>query len=316
MNVTTSVEDRPIRSLPRAGRAEILLPHPTAFVIFAGMLAGVLAAAHGGEPDRVRPAEARPAQVRSSAGRTPSPRPQERATGSGSKAASKQGVKVDRAVKQAVVDDSGRPRCTQCQRLTCPNCERPPGDGRNQIHRQCQHGLCPGHCPVRPEVFGFYGTQWRRWPGSGVVRVSNNEVANPARPPAAEVPGADEESREADPATENTPADGEAGSTAEAEATAAFAEDVAGEEGDPDPEAGEAELEDAGQSVEEAQQPEPVATQTNAIEDAPVEDAAADPEGDQEAAAAAPQEGVDEEASSTAWRSFTAAERRRREARQ
>ncbi|MFM9197268.1 MAG: hypothetical protein ACKOWG_16320 [Planctomycetia bacterium] len=169
---------------------------------------------------------------------------------------------------------------------------------------------------MRPDVFGFYGTQWRRWPGSGVVRVSNNEVANPARPPAAEVPGPDEESREADPAAENPPADGEARSTAEAEATAAFAEDVAGEEGTPNPEAVEAEPEDAGQAVEEAQRPEPVATQTNAVEDAPAAEATADPEGKQEATAAAPQGGVEAEASSTAWRSFTAAERRRREARQ
>ncbi|MGI9178317.1 MAG: hypothetical protein ACR2IT_10755 [Pirellulales bacterium] len=50
------------------------------------------------------------------------------------------------------------------------------------------------YCPVRPGTFGFYGTQWRRWPGQGVVPVSNEEAATPAVPPKSEVPDADEES--------------------------------------------------------------------------------------------------------------------------
>jgi hypothetical protein len=54
-------------------------------------------------------------------------------------------------------------------------------------------------------VFGFYGTQWRRWPGSGVVPASNNEAATPARPPRAEVPGAEEESLAPDAAAEDLP---------------------------------------------------------------------------------------------------------------
>jgi hypothetical protein len=54
-------------------------------------------------------------------------------------------------------------------------------------------------------VFGFYGTQWRRWPGSGVVQASNNEAATPARPPRAEVPGAEEESLTPDAAAEDLP---------------------------------------------------------------------------------------------------------------
>jgi hypothetical protein len=58
---------------------------------------------------------------------------------------------------------------------------------------------------VRPDVFGFYGTQWRRWPGSGAVQASNNEAATPARPPRAEVPGAEEESLEPDAAAEDLP---------------------------------------------------------------------------------------------------------------
>jgi hypothetical protein len=72
---------------------------------------------------------------------------------------------------------------------------------------------------VRPQEFGFYGTQWRRWPGQGVVPVSNEEAAMPAKPPKSEVPQADEESRKqpagelpepdaaaAEPAPESPPA--------------------------------------------------------------------------------------------------------------
>ena len=59
---------------------------------------------------------------------------------------------------------------------------------------------------MRPDVFGFYGTQWRRWPGSGVVQASNNEAATPARPPLAEVPGAEEESLVPDAAAADLPA--------------------------------------------------------------------------------------------------------------
>lgn len=64
----------------------------------------------------------------------------------------------------------------------------------------CQHGPCSAACPVRPEVFGFYGTAWRRWPGTGVVPVANEEAATPARPPRIEVPAVDEESPPADAA--------------------------------------------------------------------------------------------------------------------
>jgi len=58
---------------------------------------------------------------------------------------------------------------------------------------------------VRPEVFGFYGTQWRKWPESAAVRTSFQEEATPARPPRAEVPKAAEESLRSPDAT----ADGE-----------------------------------------------------------------------------------------------------------
>jgi hypothetical protein len=54
---------------------------------------------------------------------------------------------------------------------------------------------------VRPEVFGFYGTQWRKWPGSAAVRTSFQEEATPVRPPRAEVPKATEESLQSPDAT-------------------------------------------------------------------------------------------------------------------
>lgn len=54
--------------------------------------------------------------------------------------------------------------------------------------------MCPAHCPVRPEVFGFYGTQWRRWPGAGVVPTSATDAATPAPPGRSQVPSAAEES--------------------------------------------------------------------------------------------------------------------------
>jgi hypothetical protein len=56
------------------------------------------------------------------------------------------------------------------------------------------------YCPVRPAQFGYYGTQWRRWPGAGVVPVSGFEDATPAAPPRLQVPGPDEESPQLIPA--------------------------------------------------------------------------------------------------------------------
>lgn len=65
---------------------------------------------------------------------------------------------------------------------------------RHGHHRDCRDGACVPYCPVRPGTFGFYGTQWRRWPGSGVVPVSNEQASTPAKPPKSSVPGPDEES--------------------------------------------------------------------------------------------------------------------------
>ena len=66
-------------------------------------------------------------------------------------------------------------------------------------HAGCRHGDCgvpgcPAHCPVRPASFGFYGTQWRTWPGQEVAQATHVEPAAPVMPPKSEVPTADEES--------------------------------------------------------------------------------------------------------------------------
>jgi hypothetical protein len=108
--------------------------------------------------------------------------------------------KVDHAVMPAGGAMPGQAACSQCRRSACPQCRL--AEGHHHGHAQCQHGLCPAHCPVRPDVFGFYGTRWRKWPGEGVVQASNNEAATPVRPPQTEVPGVDEESLPPDPAAE------------------------------------------------------------------------------------------------------------------
>jgi len=156
---------------------------------------GMIAVAVSGEllaaePWSTPPLQPRPGNVRTVGGVTATVRPTSRAD---DRTPSRR-PKVDHAVIPAGCTEAEQSRCSHCQRLACPQCRLP--EPQHHGHSQCQHGLCPAHCPVRPDVFGFYGTQWRRWPGSGVVQASNNEAATPARPPRAEVPGAQEESLE------------------------------------------------------------------------------------------------------------------------
>ena len=93
---------------------------------------------------------------------------------------------VDRAVVPA-----GGAACQQCGPGGCRH-----GHGAaHGHHRDCRDGVCAPYCPVRPSTFGFYGTKWRRWPGQGVVPVSDERAVTPATPPKSEVPAADEESR-------------------------------------------------------------------------------------------------------------------------
>jgi len=108
----------------------------------------------------------------------------------------KRPARVDPAVTPAGGARAAHADCGECRRAACPQCRLAPE--QHPGHAPCQHGLCPAHCPVRPDVFGFYGTQWRRWPGSTVVQV-NVEAATPAAPPRSTVPTPLEESLDSKP---------------------------------------------------------------------------------------------------------------------
>ena len=105
----------------------------------------------------------------------------------GRPAATKQRQQQTRTVVDPAVQPAGG-ACRQCGPGGCQ-----PGHAHRH-HRDCRDGACVPYCPVRPSTFGFYGTQWRRWPGQGVTPVSHNEAATPVKPPRSAVPGADEES--------------------------------------------------------------------------------------------------------------------------
>ena len=78
--------------------------------------------------------------------------------------------------------------------------------GSQRCNGQCRDGGCPAHCPVRPQTFGFYGTQWRPWPTQVAEETRDVRAATPVPPPKSAVPGIDEESlksaEEGSPATE------------------------------------------------------------------------------------------------------------------
>ena len=100
-----------------------------------------------------------------------------------------------RTARTAVVDSAVVPAggaCRGCREGHCRTCR--PG-GHHGHHAGCRDGKCHAYCPVRPQEFGFYGTQWRRWPGQGIVPVANVQEATPTRPPKSAVPKVDEESR-------------------------------------------------------------------------------------------------------------------------
>ncbi len=102
-------------------------------------------------------------------------------------AGSRQGT--TRTVVDADVRPAGGAVCRECGPGGCRS-----GHARHGHHRDCRDGACVPYCPVRPGTFGYYGTQWRRWPGQGVVPVSNVEAATPVQPPKSAIPDADEES--------------------------------------------------------------------------------------------------------------------------
>lgn len=101
--------------------------------------------------------------------------------------------------------------CRHCGRRGCNACR--PGDGRIglECNGRCDAGGCPAHCPVRPEHFGYYPTQWRSWPGQGVRQVAHFDPATtPVVPPRSQLPTIEEEGGSApeDESTADGPADG------------------------------------------------------------------------------------------------------------
>lgn len=180
------------RRMPKAGaRAPARILGRSTFLAISLAAVSTILPVTAGEPARLSPPPGRPLQ---SAPRTKSA-----------------GPKIDPAVVPAGGVQS-QPRCGHGPRVPCPRCM--PSEGLPQATGQgagaCQNGPCSAACPVRPEVFGFYGTAWRRWPGTGVIPAANEEVATPARPPRIEVPAVDEESPASDAAvpTDDLPADG------------------------------------------------------------------------------------------------------------
>jgi hypothetical protein len=67
------------------------------------------------------------------------------------------------------------------QQYVCP----PGGCGRG--------AHCQGTCVVRPGRFGFYATQWRKWPGDNGVQQASLQEMTPVSPPASAIPAVDEE---------------------------------------------------------------------------------------------------------------------------
>lgn len=61
-------------------------------------------------------------------------------------------------------------------------------DSRAAGGHHCRDGACGDHCVARPDVFGFYGTRWRSWPGTSVVQASAADAATPVSPPRSEPP--------------------------------------------------------------------------------------------------------------------------------
>jgi hypothetical protein len=93
------------------------------------------------------------------------------------------------AMRDSQVVPAGGGRCHACQPGTC----RHGGHGGHGHLAGCREGHCVAYCPVRPQQFGFYGTQWRQWPGQAVVPVSDERRATPAVPPRLAIPSPEQE---------------------------------------------------------------------------------------------------------------------------
>ena len=99
-------------------------------------------------------------------------------------------TRVQTRVSDPAVRPAGGLGCQSCGPGGC----RQAHGNHHGHHAGCRDGVCVPYCPVRPQQFGFYGTQWRRWPGSAVVQVSGARDAGPVSPPRSAVPGPSEES--------------------------------------------------------------------------------------------------------------------------
>lgn len=113
--------------------------------------------------------------------------------------------KGQRRIQDSAVVPAGGGACPACVKGRCRQCPAK----LHGHHDSCREGRCVPYCPVRPQHYGFYGTQWRKWPGQGVVPVSDERQATPALPPRLALPSADEESTRAAeedvPETESAP---------------------------------------------------------------------------------------------------------------
>lgn len=97
------------------------------------------------------------------------------------------GSPVGRPIQDPAVVPAGGGQCQACRSGQCRH-------GGHGHQAGCRDGRCVPYCPVRPQEFGFYGTQWRRWPGQGVVPVSDDRAVTPVVPPRLAIPGPDQES--------------------------------------------------------------------------------------------------------------------------
>lgn len=84
---------------------------------------------------------------------------------------------------------TARPTCAPAAECHGTNCQ-----GHRCGGKGCGGQACCPHCPVRPAEFGFYGTQWRRWPTADQRPLTQPPKPLPAVPPASVVPRVDEES--------------------------------------------------------------------------------------------------------------------------
>lgn len=113
----------------------------------------------------------------------------------GGKPRSAQAFSVRAAVAEMPVEGSATPGNVRRDEQVVPA-------GAHFMHSQqyacppggCGRGAeCRGTCVVRPGRFGFYATQWRKWPGDNGVQQASLQEMTPVSPPASAIPAVDEE---------------------------------------------------------------------------------------------------------------------------